>query len=135
MFNTQEEILDQKTSDVGILSLRKDNIITFEPKEGKITHTLEAMKYELEIFKAWANGNKLGFITDNRKLKKFDSDVRVYAQQHLPLFCNRFALITSSGISSFLTNMFIYINRPEIPIKAFTTKEEAINWLKEENAE
>lgn len=131
MFNEQNEILDQKTSSVGIISLRKDRIITFEPKKGTHTHTLEAMKYELNVFKEWAGDDKLGFISDNRTLKKFDSDVRVYAQQHLPLFCSRFALIISSGASSFLTNMFIYINRPEIPIKAFTTKEAALNWLKQ----
>ena len=131
MFNNQEDIKDQKTSDVGIISLRNDGIITFEPKKGKTTHTLEAMKFELDIFQKWAGDNKLGFISDNRNLKRFDSDVRVYAQQHLHLFCNKFALIISSGISSFLTNMFIYINKPKVPVRAFTSREEAINWIKD----
>jgi len=130
MLNTPDEIADQQTSSVGIVSLRKDGIITFEPKEGKTTHTLEAMKVELDIFQEWAGDKKLGFISDNRELKKFENDVRVYAQQHLPLFCDKFALIISSGISSFLTNMFIYINRPDVPIKVFTNKEDAINWIK-----
>ena len=134
MFNNQNDIKEQTTSDVGIITLRKDDIITFEPKEGKTTHTLEAMKQELNIFQEWASEKKLGFISDNRAMKKFDTDIRVYAQQHLPLFCNRFALIISSGISSFVTNMFLYLNRPEIPVKAFTNKEDAIKWLKEENA-
>lgn len=130
MLNNQQDIKEQATSDVGILSLRNDDIITFEPKEGKTTHTLKAMKEELEIFQNWAGDRKLGFISDNRTMKKFDADIRIYAQQHLPLFCNRFALIISSGISSFLTNMFIYINKPQVPIKIFTTTEEALKWLK-----
>ena len=131
ILNKAEEIAEQQFSDVGILSLRKDGIITFEPKEGKTTHTLEAMKVELDIFKKWAGNERLSFISDNRTMKKFDADIRIYAQQNLPLFCNKFALIISSGISSFVTNIFIYMNRPGIPIKAFTNKEEAIIWLKE----
>jgi hypothetical protein len=131
ILNKSEEIAEQQFSEIGILSLRNDGIITFEPKEGKTTHTLEAMKVELDIFKKWAKNEKLSFISDNRSMKKFDADIRIYAQQNLPLFCNRFALIISSGISSFVTNIFIYMNRPEIPIKAFTNKEDAINWLKE----
>lgn len=131
MLNSPKEILEQKTSDVGIVSLRKDGIITFEPKEEKTTHTLEAMKVELDIFQDWAGDKKLGFLSDNSTLKKFDADIRVYAQKHLPLFCDKFALIISSGISSFLTNIFIHLNRPKVPIKTFTNKKEALKWLKE----
>jgi hypothetical protein len=129
MLNQLEEIADQKTSDVGIISLRKDGIITFEPKKGKTAHTIEAMCYEIEIFKIWAGDKKLPFLSDNRNLKNFENDIRVYAQNNLPIFCNRFALIVNSGISSFLTNMFIYINKSGVPTKAFKTKEEAIKWL------
>lgn len=131
MLNKPDEIKEQKTSDVGILSLRNDGIITFEPKEGKTNHTLEAMKIELDIFQNWAGDRKLGFISDNRTLQQFDADIREYAQQHLHLFCDKFALIISSGISSFLTNLFMYINKQEVPVKAFTNKEDAIKWIKE----
>jgi hypothetical protein len=130
MLNSPEELVEQKKSTVGIISLRKDNIITFEPIVGMTTHTLEAMKYELDVFKNWAGESRLAFLSDNRALNKFDADVRIYAQQNLPLFCSKFALIVTSGMSSFLTNLFIYINRPEVPIKAFSNKEDAIKWLK-----
>lgn len=129
--NNTIDILEQDSSEVGLLCLRKDNIITFEPLPNKETHTLAAMKYELGVFINWAGDNKLGFLTDNRELKKFESEVRLYAQEHLPLFCDKFALIVKPGISAFLTKMFIHINRPTIPTKTFTTPEEAIIWLKE----
>jgi hypothetical protein len=132
MLNQSYEIAEQTSSDVGIITFRKDGIITFEPKEGKITHTVEAMAYEFEIFKKWANGNKVPFLTDNRELKKFENDVRVYAQQNLPVFCSKFAFIVRSGLSSFLTNMYMYINKSGVPTKAFTTKKDAIDWLKNE---
>lgn len=129
MLNSPEEILEQKFSDIGILSLRKDNILTFEPKPGKTEQTLDSMKTDLEILKNWANGRKYGFLVDSRRFKKFDSDVRVYAQKNSPQFSNKYAIIISSGTSSFLANMFIYINRPIIPTKTFTTKEKAVEWL------
>lgn len=130
--SASDYIVDQKTSDVGLITLRKDGIITFEPLPGQITHNMEAMKYELSVFKEWANGQKLGFLSDNRELKKFEDDVRCFAQESLPSFCSKFALIIKPGLSTFLTKMFIYINRPEVPTKTFTTTEEAYIWLKKE---
>lgn len=127
--NKVEDILQYDTSEVGVVCLRKDGIITFEPLPGKETHTLTAMKYELSVFRKWANDKKLGFISDNRELKKFESNIRVYAQEHLPYFCKKFALIVEPGISAFLTKLFIHINRPTVPTKTFTRPEEAIDWL------
>lgn len=130
MLNLPEEIAEQKFSDVGVLSYRKDDIITFELQDGEDKQTLDSMKKDLDIFKEWANGDKLGFVVDSRKFKKFGSEARLYAQEHTPYFSCKYAIIISSGMSSFLANMFIYINRPTIPTKTFTSKEDAINWIK-----
>ena len=130
MLNSPNEILEEKTSDVSILNLRKDSIITLEPKLGVTEQTLDSMKKDLEVFKEWAKDGKLGFLVDSRRLEKFDSNVRIYAQNNSPLFSDKYAIIISSGISSFLANMFIYINRPAIPTKTFTNKNDAIYWLK-----
>lgn len=133
MLNNPSDIKEQQTSDVAILSLRKDGIITFEPKKGQTEHNVETMRKEVLIFQEWAKNGKLYFLTDNRTLNRFESDVRIYAQKMLPTFCDKFAIIIQSGISSFLTNIFIHLNRPEIPVKTFTNKEAAFNWLKSSN--
>ena len=130
MLNLPEEIAEQKLSDVGVLSYRKDKIITFELQEGKTKQTLDSMKKDLAFFKEWANDEKLGFIVDSRRFKKFGAEARIYAQQQTPSFSSKYAIIISSGMSSFLANMFIYMNRPAIPTKTFTSKEDAINWIK-----
>jgi hypothetical protein len=130
MLNSTEEILEQKLSEVGILSLRKDDILTFEPKLDKTEQTLVSMKTDLDILIEWADGKKYGFLVDSRRFKKFNSDARVYAQKHTPLFAHKYAIIISSGTSSFLANLFLYMNRPSIPTKTFTTKDSALNWLK-----
>ncbi len=130
MLNLPEEILEQTTSDVGILTLRKDDIFTFEPKPDETEQTLDSMKKDLEVFKGWAKERKYGFLVDSRRIKKFDTDARVYAQKHSPLFSDKYAIIISLGVSSFLANIFLHLNRPTIPTKTFTTKESAIDWLK-----
>lgn len=129
MLNLPEEIIEQKFTDVGILSLRKDNILTFEPKPDKTEQTLVSMKKDLEIFKNWADGKKYGFLVDSRRFKKFDAEVRIYAQNKTPLFSDKYAILITSGMSSFLANMFIYVNTPKIPTKVFTNKEDALKWL------
>lgn len=131
MINRPDQIKEQKHSEVGILTLRKDGIITFQPKEGKTEHYIEAMKIEFNIMLDWTKGETCGFLSDNRNLKKFESDVKVFAQKNVDKFANRFALIVQSGISSFLTNFFIHLNRPPIPVKTFTSPEKALEWLRE----
>jgi len=130
MLNKPEDILEQKKSETSILNLRIDKIITLEPKENITEQTLNSMENEFEIFKIWAKNEKLGFLVDSRRIKKFDSELRVFVQKNVSHFANKYAIIISSGISSFLANIFIHINRPNIPTKIFTTKEDAIRWLK-----
>lgn len=130
MLNLPEEILKKTTSEVGILVLRKDNIITFEPKPGKTEQTLDSMKEDFKVFKEWSKEKKYGFLVDSRRFSKFDIDCRIYAQKNCPQFSTKYAVIISSGISSFLANIFIYLTKPVIPTKLFNNKADALNWLK-----
>ena len=132
MLNLPEEIAEQQFSDVGVLSYRKDNIITFELQEGETEQTMDSMKKDLEFFKEWSQEEKIGFIVDSRRFKSFGSEARLYAQQQAPYFCFKYAIIISSGLSSFLANVFIYLNKPLVATKVFVNKEDAINWIKKD---
>ena len=133
MINIPDEILKSDSSEISLLCLRKDGIVTLEPKEGETVQTLKSMKMDFEIFKDWTKNEKLNFLVDSRRLKKFDSELRVFAQKNSPLFFNKYAIIISSGTSSFLANIFIHLTKPKIPTKLFTNKTDAINWLKQNN--
>ena len=132
MINAPSEIAKQVSSNVAVITLRKDDMITFEPHKGVHEHNLATMKFELNQFIKWSEerNKKLLFLCDNRNLKKFDHDVKNYTQENLHKFSAALALIVESGISSFLTNIFIHLHRPNIPIKTFTHQKDAINWLK-----
>lgn len=133
MINNSDEILKSDSSKKSLLNLRKDGIVTLEPKMGETIQTLESMKIDFEIFKEWTKNEKYNFLVDSRRLQKFDSDLRVFAQEHSPLFFNKYAVIISSGTSSFLANMFMHFTKPKIPTKLFTNKTDAINWLNQNN--
>ncbi|MDF1672615.1 MAG: hypothetical protein P1U41_03875 [Vicingaceae bacterium] len=133
MLNNPDEIIKSDTSKKSLLNLRKDGIITLEPKMGETIQTLESMKIDFEIFKEWTQNEKYNFLVDSRRLQKFDSELRVFAQENSPIFFKKYAVIITSGTSSFLANMFMHLTKPQIPTKLFTNKTDAINWLNEKN--
>jgi hypothetical protein len=130
MLNNPSDILEQESSNVCDLHLRKDGIVTLEPKEEMAVQTIESMEMDFDIFKNWTKEEKKGFLVDARKFKKFDSEARVYAQKNSPLFFNKYAIVIKSGTSSFLGNMFMHLTKPEIPTKLFSNKIDALEWLK-----
>ena len=132
MINNPNDILKSGSSKVSLISLRKDGIITLEPKEGEFVQTLESMKMDFKIFEEWTKDEKYNFLVDSRRLKKFDSELRVYSQENSPLFFNKYAVVISSGTSSFLANMFMHLTKPRIPTKLFNNTTDAINWLKKD---
>lgn len=133
MINNPDEIIKSNSSKKSLLNLRKDGIVTLEPKMGETIQTLESMEIDFEIFKEWTKHEKYNFLVDSRRLQKFDSELRVFAQENSPLFFNKYAVIISSGTSSFLANMFMHLTKPKIPTKLFTNKTDAINWLNQNN--
>ncbi len=131
MINSHNQIIEQTKSDVALLTLRNDSIITFEPHTGVVTNKVEVMEFELEVFLRWSKDEKKGFLVDTRNFNNFGSEERDFAEQHFNNFCIRIAVLKSAGISSVVVNFFLYLHRPEIPMKAFSNVEDAIKWLKE----
>ena len=124
------EIIDQLTTEIGIISLTKDKLITFVPHPGITSVTLKPMAENMVKFLEWTKDEKLPFLTDNRQIKVIEPETRLFVQKNLPTFCSRHAIILENGLSYFMFNIFMYLNRPSIPVKAFKNKEEALIWLK-----
>jgi hypothetical protein len=41
------------------------------------------------------------------------------------------ALIINSVVGKFITNFFLQINKPKVPIRVFTDKKDAVSWLRQ----
>ena len=132
MNNSSSTILKRHKNEMGEICLRTDNILTFIPDGIAKSANIEVMKGDLEKFIEWTEKTgPLPFYTDNRTLKQMSYEERVYIQAKLPLFASKIAIIVKGGLSSYFYNIMSYLNKPEIPMKAFTDSERAFNWLKE----
>jgi len=131
VINKPIDIKEQKENEIGILTLRVDNIITFEPNGVKNTTNLEILKKDVILFLDWTKDNKMGFLSDNRTLKSLESEERAFIQNNIERFCNKFAMVVETGMSYYIFNVFQLFNRPSIPMKAFKDCESALKWLQE----
>lgn len=131
MGSTSEKIVNQISTKNGIVTLRTDDILSFEPHQDVKTISTESMKEDLDAFIKLTENKKVPFLSDNRSLNDFNSDQKSYMQEKIPTFCSKFAILIDSGISAFFFNMFQLFYKPSVPMKAFKNKELAINWLNE----
>lgn len=127
----QVKILESRTFEYGILELRSDNILTFEPNIDieclTITLIEQLHQQSLEITKEKPYPL---YLNASRFTKGAEPEAKVYIKQHATLFIEACAAIHHSTLGTYLTNMFVYLYKPELPLKLFKTKTEAIAWLK-----
>ncbi len=126
-------ILKEVKCTVGTISLRTDKILTFVPFEGVTTCTLENLKEQFDIYMELTNGVPHLFYTDNTNVRSFGSEERAFVSEKFHLFASASAIKEDSSIVRFITHSMIYLNKPQIPLKMFKTKNEAIHWLKSLN--
>ncbi|MDB4534805.1 hypothetical protein N9242_08025 [Vicingaceae bacterium] len=129
--DNQVKILKSVELDFGVAELRNDNILTFDPNKNINTYNLKQLKEMLIVFKDITNGTPLPYYSDNSKLSgSIGSDEKVFMSAHFHEFATAFAMKENSALTRFVAHTFIYLNKPQIPIKMFKTKSDAINWLK-----
>ncbi|MCB0409922.1 MAG: hypothetical protein KDD29_06855 [Flavobacteriales bacterium] len=124
------EVIKSVPFDYGLIELRSDNIITFEPVDGFSTFTIPQLKVMLEILLDISEGIPRPYFSDNRNLKSLGTEERVYINEHMHKFTSAFAMTENSAITRFITHTFMQLNRPPFPVKMFKTKDEAILWLR-----
>ena len=68
---------------------------------------------------------------DLTHLISFSKEAKDYAEIHGQDYLNACAVITGSHVAKFIYNSFALFKKVRIPLRAFTTKEAAVAWLKE----
>lgn len=130
--NKETDKLKNYYNPIGEICLRKDRILTFEPNKNVTQTNINVLKSDLVTFIEWTkDSGPLPFLSDNRPLKQMSSEERLFIQAKVPLFASKIAIIVSGGLSSFFYNIMAHLNKPEIPMKAFTDINKAFIWLKE----
>ncbi len=115
--------------DFGTVELRSDDILTFTPAKGIITLNKLQLEVMLENLIKLSNGKPKPFISDNRTVKSFGYEERDYVAKNIHLFATASAIIEDSIVIRFVTHTIITMFKPQIPLKMFKTKADAIVWL------
>jgi len=131
MHNTSKniEIIESNKMDFGTVELRSDDILTFAPAKGIITLNKLQLEVMLENLIKLSNGKPKPFISDNRTVKSFGYEERNYVAKNIHLFATASAIIEDSVVIRFITHTIITMFKPQIPLKMFKTKADAVVWL------
>lgn len=123
-------IIKSVSLDFGTIELRSDSILTYEPKPGLTTLNVEQLKVMTEVLIEFCEGKPKPFLSNNKKLTSFGFAEREYVGKNIHLFASCSAILEESFITRFIHHSILFMFKPEVPLKLFKTKEEAISWLK-----
>ena len=121
--------------DFGVITLRSDNIIAFEPADGFTTFNMDQLTIMLNVFLEITNGVPRPYFSNNYNLKSLGSRERVYISENFHRFACAFAMTENSAVTRFITHSFMQLSRPAIPVRMFKEKEAAYAWLRTFNKE
>lgn len=127
--NEGVEILQSVDLGFGEVELRSDGILTFVPIAGRNTVSLENLKQMLSALKELSNGEPKPFYTDNTHLTDLGFSERQFIGKNLHLFATASAVKENSAATRFIGHTIQSMFPPRVPMKMFSTKQEAIAWL------
>lgn len=108
----------------------EDNILRCKLVPGAeitIDHAKEIVKETLRLCK----GKKMPILGDMREAKYISFESRRYLSgNEAEKAAYALAMIANSPVSKVIGNFLIGINKPPYPVRLFTSKEKAIEWLK-----
>lgn len=108
----------------------EDGILYSQIKKPVIIN-MERIKELIDLRTAISVGKNQYWCYDFNGIKSYDIDARNYAEKNGQEHLYGCAVILDSHLSRFILNVFIGLKKPTVPLKGFTKKSEAINWLNE----
>ncbi|NUM50088.1 MAG: hypothetical protein HUU48_03130 [Flavobacteriales bacterium] len=70
----------------------------------------------------------LGNVTN---IEDVENEAKAFMTKTLPTVANALAFVNekTNTVTSFAINMYLYLHRPQIPVKVFSSEEKALKWL------
>ncbi len=91
--------------------------------------TIESIRENVALVKSLNQQKPVKLIIQIAKSKVPDKATRAFAAKELPLTYSAMAMITSNKLAGFIINLIYGLKKPPIPIKSFTSYEEAYAWI------
>lgn len=125
-------ITKEVKADTGTIHLYDSGILSHTPFKNFSKTSIDILTKDFQIFMELANNKKVLFFYDATTLFDFTTEQKKYMQKKLPMFARKQAILLGNGVSKFMFNTFLLFYRPQIPIKGFTSKKQAFEWLLDE---
>lgn len=109
----------------------KEDGILFNEFKKPTDLTLEIVEQIIDLRHQISNGEMQYWCTSFSNVNSMPKEGRDYTDLHGQEFLHASAALVDSPITKFIVNVFTMIKKPKVPFRAFTKKEEAINWLNE----
>lgn len=93
--------------------------------------TIEKIKAIIDLRHQISDGKSQYWCYDFNGVKSYDKQARDYAAQYGQDHLYACAVVLNSHVTKFILNSFMLLKKNTVPLKGFTKKEDAVNWLKE----
>ena len=78
-----------------------------------------------------AGGRRYPVLADSRQIKSMDREARAfYAKPEGTTMVLAVAILVQSPVQRTLVNFFLAVNKPQFPVRFFTSEDEAVAWLR-----
>ena len=118
------------TTSTGKVWLDEEGIIR-ETEDAGSSVDLNAAKEIIAAYAALCKNELKPILVDIRNIKSITAEARGYlAGEGGAKFTRAVALLIDSPLSRIIGNSFLGLNKPSFPTRLFTTKEQALIWLR-----
>lgn len=97
----------------------------------KTNRTLQKQKENYKFIKQITENKKVCLLSETTTANPPDKATREYMEKELPNYFKAMAVLSKSVLGEIIPKLFMTVNKQTIPIKYFTSVEEAKQWLKQ----
>ena len=130
MNNLNHHIIHAEKCEIGDIILRSDKILMFKPFEGITTCNVKNLEEMYTVFMGITKGVPHLYYSDNSNATKFGPEEKAYVTKGFHHFAKACAIKENSALVRFMTHSYLYLHKPQLPMKMFKSEEDSINWLK-----
>ena len=110
------------------ISLRKDGIMQLDIAKD-VVYTVKDMREIGEAIQKMSNGARFPLLQIPGKYASIDDEARKFVAKDQIKYATASAIVNTSFAQNLIANFYIKFNKPMVPTRIFTSKEDAEKWL------
>jgi hypothetical protein len=126
----EKAVMEKKLVENSYVSFWIEDGILYGLYKKDVVIGLEAAREVVALRKKFTNGQAYPAIAFIKHVKVISKEARKYLAEEGSELITKGALVSDSGFSKILGNMFLALDKPKMPTRIFTNVKEAIAWLK-----